>query len=352
MALWIRYLREKRFIILLYALTAFLFVSVGSLYHIENLEKLLYAALLTFTVWLAAGVWAGVKYVQKSRNLEDMAVHFEQSEDLALKEYVGRDLREIQGSVREAEDYEAEWCRLLSLVFEKKETDRVRWEERTAECRDYYTMWTHQIKTPISALRLLLEGGEGRNGNDFVMREELFKIEQYAEMALTFQRLESISSDLVIREYDLDAMLRNAVKKYAVLFINKKLGIELQETGIRILTDEKWFGFCIEQILSNSIKYTPEGKIMVRMDAEKAGKDKAVLCIEDTGIGICQEDLPRIFEKGFTGYNGRMDKKSTGIGLYMCRKIFVQLGITVSVESTEGKGTMLAMVLPCKVTKM
>ena len=175
-------------------------------------------------------------------------------------------------------------------------------------------MWTHQIKTPISALRLLLEGSEipGRAG--FLMREELFKIEQYVDMVLTFQRLESMSSDMVLQEYDLSSLIKQAVKKYSVLFINKGLRLELGEMDIQILTDQKWFIFCLEQILSNSIKYTPNGGITINAKEN-------MLSIQDTGIGIRPEDLPRIFDKGFTGYNGRMEKKSTGIGLYLCRRI-------------------------------
>lgn len=222
----------------------------------------------------------------------------------------------------------------------------MRWEERTAECRDYYIMWTHQIKTPIFALRLLLENGETHDRNAFLMREELFKIEQYAEMALTFQRLENISSDLVLQKYSLYAMLKQAVRKYAVLFINKGLSLELQETEAEVVTDEKWFGFCVEQLLSNSIKYTPEGKIIIKTDAAET-EGKTVLSIEDTGMGIRPEDLPRIFEKGFTGYNGRLDKKSTGIGLYLCRNIFLHLGISFKVESQEGKGTKVMLTIPC-----
>lgn len=350
MKIWFRYLRERRYVILLYFLTAFLFVFMGSLYHLENLGKLLYAALLTFVVWAVAGFLDGLRYVQKSRQLEEAALHFEQSGDLIIKEYGGKSFPAESGSVREAEELEEAWYFLSSQIFEKKERDRMRWEERTAECRDYYTMWTHQIKTPISAMRLLLENGEAHDRNDFLMREELFKIEQYAEMALTFQRLESISSDLVVQEYDLGTMLKNAVKKYAVLFINKGLGVELQEMELKVLTDEKWFGFCVEQLLSNSIKYTPEGTIVFRAElseGEQPGEKKAILYMEDTGIGIRPEDLPRIFEKGFTGYNGRLDKKSTGIGLYMCRKIFLHLGIHVRAESERGKGTRMILTLPC-----
>lgn len=116
------------------------------------------------------------------------------------------------------------------------------------------------------------------------------------------------------------------------------------ELGFQIVTDEKWFVFCLEQILSNSIKYTPRGSISLR--AEEEGK-RVLLFLEDTGIGIRAEDLPRIFERGFTGYNGRMDKRATGIGLYLCRRIYGKLGITVQVYSEEGRGTKVVLGIPC-----
>lgn len=346
MELWLRYLHEKRHIVFLYFGTVFLFVIIGTLYHFENLEKLLYATLLTFVIWGAAACWRGHRYVDKSRKLERMARHFRQSGELSLREYGEGDLSAAGEESAYRESHEDAYLGLLYLVSEEMEAQRMRWEDRTAECRDYYVMWTHQIKTPISALRLLLENGETHDRNAFLMREELFKIEQYAEMALTFQRLESISSDLMLREYGLYAMLKNAVRKYAVLFINKGLSLELQETDEKVVTDEKWFGFCVEQLLSNSIKYTPEGKITLKA-AVGGTQDKVELIIEDTGMGIRPEDLPRIFEKGFTGYNGRLDKKSTGIGLYLCRKIFHHLGISVRVESQEGKGTKVLLAIPC-----
>lgn len=346
--MWLRYLRERRNIIFLYFSTAFFYTIIGSLYHFENFGKLLYAGLLTLVVWGMAGIWGGLKYVRKTRQLEGLARHFKQSGDLLLKEYGDGDLDDGEKEVEEAESYGQAMWYLISMIFGEKEAERRKWEERTAERRDYYVMWTHQIKTPISALRLLLENGEFQGRNAFLMREELFKIEQYAEMALTFQRLESISSDMVLRECDLHGMVKKAVKKYAVLFINKGLSLELQDMEFRVITDEKWFGFCLEQLLSNSIKYTEKGQIVIWAEGVQKADRKVALYIEDTGIGIRSEDLPRIFERGFTGYNGRLDKKSTGIGLYLCRKIFAHLGVSVRVESQEGKGTRVELLLPCQ----
>ncbi len=243
--------------------------------------------------------------------------------------------------IEEAATYADAQLFFLLSIYEKQLKEREEWEKKSQEYREYYVMWTHQVKTPIAAMKLLLENGgmQGREG--FLMQEELFKIEQYVEMVLTYQRLENMSADLELQKYDLHSLIRQAVKKYSVLFINKGLSLELQDMDISILTDEKWFVFCLEQLLSNSIKYTKEGGIKIR--AVSDGEETIRLCIEDTGIGIRQEDLPRIFEKGFTGYNGRVDKRATGIGLYLCRRILAYLGIRIKVDSMEGEGTKVSL---------
>lgn len=320
----------------MYIATVLLFLITGSLYHVENIGKLLYAALLTFALWVIAGVIQGMKYVQRSRRIEAAARHFEQSGDLILDEICGQEESKDENGTEE------QLTELLKLVDITRQRERGRWEEKAADRRDYYLMWTHQIKTPISALKLLMEKNSGcRDG--FLMQEELFKIEQYAEMVLTFQRLDSMASDLVLQEYELLTLLRQAVRKYSVLFINKGLSVDVPDREVRVLTDEKWFSFCLEQLLSNSIKYTEKGGI--RFLIEECGREVR-LTIADTGMGIRPEDLPRIFEKGFTGYNGRLEKKSTGIGLYLCRQVFERLGIAVFAESELGKGTSMILTIP------
>ena len=334
MRYWIRFFREKRMTVALYFGTVFLFLAVGGLYHIENFRRLLYAAVLTLALWGAAGIRQGIVYVARCRRLEAAMRHYEQSGELWTE-----NLRDGADTIWE------ELVVLLETVSYVQQAERGKIEAKAADCNDYYLMWTHQIKTPISAMKLLLENCEERDKNSFFMREELFKIEEYVDMVLTFQRLESLSSDLVLEECSLYDMLRQTVKRYSVLFINKGLSLELQEMRMKVLTDEKWFGFCIGQIISNSVKYTNHGCVTIRAQEEE---DSVVLCVEDTGIGIRPEDLPRIFERGFTGYNGRMEERSTGIGLYLCRRIFEHLGIEVQAESEEGKGTKMFLCIPVR----
>jgi len=198
---------------------------------------------------------------------------------------------------------------------------------------DYYTIWAHQIKTPIAAMRLILQSEKSEINDELL--EQLFKTEQYVEMVLQYLRLESLNSDLLLKKYSLDNIVKQAVRKYSRSFIRKKIKLNYNDLNCNVITDEKWLVFVVEQILSNSLKYTNSGEISVYMDENLPD----TLVIEDTGIGIEQEDIPRVFEKGFTGYNGRTDKKSTGIGLYLCRQILNKLSHTVDIESEVGKGT-------------
>lgn len=214
------------------------------------------------------------------------------------------------------------------------------------ELLDYYGMWVHQIKTPIAALDILLQNTERMlyqlDEKEMMqkaisvsdMKMELFKIEQYVEMALNYLRVEDISSDLVFKKHELEDMVRQVIRKYAKIFISKKIKIDFKLTKACIVTDEKWFIFVLEQIISNALKYIKKGQIFIYM------KEKS-LVIEDTGIGIPAEDLPRIFEKGFTGYNGRENKKSTGIGLYLCKNIMDKLQWNITVDSEVGSGTKI-----------
>ncbi len=166
---------------------------------------------------------------------------------------------------------------------------------------------------------------------------ELLKIEQYVEMVLSYLRLDSDSTDYVLRDCQLDEILRQAVRKLAKMFILKKITLDFQETGKTVLTDGKWLAFVVEQVLSNALKYTPEGGTI------RIYGDGDTVVISDSGIGIQPEDLPRVFEKGFTGYNGRTERKSTGIGLYLCRQVLQRLCHGITITSRPGQGTLVRL---------
>lgn len=226
---------------------------------------------------------------------------------------------------------EEDYQELLRLVHEDKVKAVNDLESRKKDLAEYYTMWVHQIKTPIAAMRLLLQSEDTPKNAE--LTNELFRVEQYVEMALHYTRLDSDTTDFIIQRHDLDEIIREAVRKYAKIFIRKKISLDYQPTNTQVLTDEKWLEFVFEQILSNAIKYTPKGTVSIYMEDEKT------VVIEDTGIGIRTEDLPRVCEKGYTGYNGHTDKRSTGIGLYLCKRILKKLSHTIEIESELGQGT-------------
>ncbi len=227
------------------------------------------------------------------------------------------------------EDYQE----LIRTIYEDKMAEINSLKNRHSDMTDYYTMWVHQIKTPIAAMNLLLQQEDTPANRE--LAEELFRIEQYVEMTLHYLRLNADSNDFVIQKTDLDRVVREAVRKYARLFIRKKISLDYQPLDTQIITDEKWLEFVVEQLLSNAVKYTSGGKVSIYMK-EGAGR---VLVIEDTGIGIRAEDLPRVCEKGYTGYNGHSDKRSTGIGLYLCKRMLNRLSHTIEIESEVGRGT-------------
>lgn len=234
---------------------------------------------------------------------------------------------------------EAEYQELLRILMAEKVGGENAAERRAKDFKEYFALWVHQIKTPISAMRLLLQEG-GAEGSRAEEQEELFLIEQYVEMALQYIRLDSETNDFVLQETDLDSVIKDAVHKYAKLFIRKRIRLRYTDVDVRVVTDGKWLTFVVEQLLANAIKYTPAGWIAVY-----AG-DGGTLVIEDSGIGIREEDLPRVMEKGYTGYNGHGNEQSTGIGLYLCSKIMNRLNHKITITSELGKGTKVCIAFP------
>lgn len=209
---------------------------------------------------------------------------------------------------------------------------------------DYYTTWVHQIKTPIAAMGLMLQQQDTEDSRR--LSEELQRIEQYVDMVLTYLRLGSRDTDYVFARVDLDHLLHGCIRKYAGQFIRRHLALDYRDMNCQVLTDEKWLAFVVEQVLSNALKYTREGSVSIFLEPP------CILCIRDTGIGIAPEDLPRIFEKGYTGYNGRGDRKATGLGLYLCRQICHRLKHTITAESMPGEGTLIRIGLGREVLEV
>ena len=310
------FLREKR------QLLFFLLFFEGALCLIYGLYGLPwgpagYTCLMTAVVTLGLLTAGFFRWKRKRRQLLILKRQAEQSLETADFPKAETPLEEIyQEIIREQEK---------RCQREQKES-----REKLVRSREYYTRWSHQIKTPIAAMELLLqeEPADAR-----ALKRELLKTSQYVEMALSYQRMEGEGNDLVIQRYELRPVVMQAVKKVSPLLIHKHISFSAGDLSGEVLTDEKWLIFVLEQLLTNASKYTKEG------GSVRIGKENGLLVLRDTGIGIRPEDLPRIFEWGYTGYNGRLDKRSTGVGLALVKQVMEMLGNKIEIRSVLGEGT-------------
>ena len=302
------YLKSRVKILMLLLGVAAVFASVYFLFDLP-VVTVLYPLILSSVLILTVGIIDFLLVLNKHRKIQRN--YLPEPSGLLEKDY-----QEVIGKLKEEQEF-----------YRQKTTSDYN------NMVEYYTIWAHQIKTPIASMRLRIQSED----SDLARRldGDLNRIEAYVEMVLTFLRLDSDSTDYVIKEIDLDAVIKPAIRKFARDFISKKLTMDFKPTETKVLSDEKWLSFVIEQVLSNAVKYTNEGGIKVYMD------EPGILCIEDTGIGISAADLPRIFENGYTGFNGREDKRASGIGLYLCKRICDNLGHKISAESEQGVGTKI-----------
>ena len=229
--------------------------------------------------------------------------------------------------------------RVEELEYEQKNQLLVE-QEKYNDLLDYYTLWVHQVKTPIAASSLLIGDLKDKEAKS-QLEQELFKIESYVHLVLQYLRLESFHDDLVLKQEKLADLVREVVKKYALFFIQQGLRLNLHDLDHTIVTDKKWFLVILEQVLSNSLKYTKEGSIEIYFHEDR-------LYIKDTGLGIQNADLLRVFERGFSGYNGRLTQQSSGLGLYLSKKIADQLGHKIAIDSQVGQGTTVSIAFPEK----
>jgi hypothetical protein len=287
------------------------------LYGVEP-EPICYAFVLCMLLYFLLLAARFVQYCRCVKSRERLA------DDLKI---LDRALRFPEACTLAERDYQ-EMIRMLTDHCRELLTG---WEKERQDSLDYYSTWVHQIKTPIAVMRMQLQGEDTEENRTLLA--ELFRIEQYVEMVLSYIRLGSSQTDFVFQEYELDAMIRQAIRKYASQFVHNRIRLIYEPVSVRVLTDEKWLLFLLEQLLSNAVKYTPRGTVSITVSPEQ------VLSVSDTGIGIAPSDLPRIFEKGFTGYNGRADQKATGLGLYLCRQTADRLGIRLWAESKPGEGS-------------
>lgn len=293
-------------------LVAAVFVLFMALYGVP-VEAYIYAGTICAVITACAAVGDFARFCGKHKLLRGL-----QNEILLTLEHLPSCDNEVERSYQQLlETLHTERTALVSAA-DKRYDDAVM----------YFTMWAHQIKTPIAAMSLALQELDTDESRE--LSDSLLKIEQYVEMALYYVRLDSETSDFVIRRCSLDRIVKQALRKFSGQFIRRKLAVMYEPLNVEVLTDEKWLLFVVEQLISNALKYTRSGGVEITLQPEKT------LSVRDTGIGIAPEDLPRVFERGYTGNNGRSDKKATGIGLYLCKRICKALGHNIRIRSDKG----------------
>ena len=315
------YLKKNIKVYILFVVFIAIFFIMFYLYNLP-LEALIYTGSFCFLASVIASFSDFVNYRESYKKLK------------FLEKNILNDLEDLPKSLDIRIDY---YHKIIEKLYEELEKLTQENRQKNTDMVDYYSMWVHQIKTPIAAMNFLLDNEEV---DQKILQQELFKIERYVEMVLTYIRLDSISSDYVITKINLDEVVKDSVKKYATIFINKKIKLNYVSHETMVISDKKWLSFAFEQILGNSVKYSSmNGEITIEIYENK-------LIIEDKGIGIKEEDLPRIFEKGFTGFNGRYEKKSSGLGLYLCKKTLDKLGHHIEISSKVGEGTRIEIIFP------
>ena len=317
MKLFSAYLKYRAKLIITCLLVVAIFVTTDMLFDMPRIA-ILYPLILTLVMGVIIGGFDLFFFIKKHNQLTQASDELPEPKNLIEEDY--QKIIKLMG----------EEAKMTEQSASAKYTDMV----------EYYTVWAHQIKTPIAAMRLNLQSEDTESARKLM--GDLGRIEAYVEMVLTFLRLDSNNTDYVIKEYDLDEIIRPAIRKFSREFILKKLKLEYEPVSFRTITDSKWLSFIIEQVISNAVKYTSEGSVRIYMI------EPGILCIEDTGIGISAEDLPRIFENGYTGFNGREDKRASGIGLYLCKRISDNLGHKIYAESNVGEGTKILLDMRAK----
>lgn len=326
-----KYLKENIRLILFFIILM-LFISAVIIFDRSNRllpSDSMYIIAVSFILFIS---YMLIDYIKKSKHIKSL-----------LKESNSRGIAPVlpkpESSIDEA------YTSIIERIFGDYINRTEKQNDEFKENIDFMTAWAHEIKTPITVSKLLLEGSMDRSDIDSI-KEEMDKIENYVEKVLYNARSGEFSNDYIIAEENLNKLITESVKKHSMLFIKKH--IEFNDNiqhNLEVDTDRKWLLFIFDQLLSNALKYTPEyGCITVT--SEKNRREK-ILNIIDNGSGIKSEDLKKIFAKSFTGSNGReINSKATGFGLYLSQKLAKRLGHYLTIDSVYGKGTKVSVHFP------
>lgn len=216
-------------------------------------------------------------------------------------------------------------------------------KEKQKDYKEYIESWVHEIKIPITSAKLLCENNKTVITNK--IDEDIEEVNNYVEQALFYARMDQVSNDFMIREISLNEVIKNVLARNKKIMIQNNMKVELKDVNIKCYTDEKWLEFILNQIITNSIKYINDNNAVVKITGIQ-NKENIILKIKDNGIGIKKSEIDRIFDKGFTGTNGRNQTKSTGIGLYLCKRLCKGIGMEIDANSKENEYTEIVIIIP------
>ncbi|UHA71873.1 sensor histidine kinase [Paenibacillus sp. 481] len=332
---FLAYVKDKRFFLILY-FVLMLFVSLIMLTTNGNWNLAASNLLYTHVIglFLVSMYIIGGYYYRRSFYIELKEMMHNKKEDflVALPEPQNEEQALFVEVIKKMQN--THYKQMRKFMHEKRDH------------QDFIMSWIHEVKLPIAASGLLLENRAGKTV-DFLadkLEDELNKMDSYVEQALYYSRIDSFSKDYFITDVALDQIVKKSVKKYAKLFITKRVRFQMNEGERLVQSDSKWLVFMMDQMVANALKYVHEaGEISFKVEEDSTEKR---LLIQDSGIGIKPEDLPRVFERGFTGANGRTHAKSTGMGLYLAKQMALKLGHKLSIESEEGAYTRVTIHFP------
>lgn len=326
------FIKEKMLLICLILLGILMSETLLLVYKINIIMRIVIGMLPI--IGLVIALW--IEYYQKSsfynrikQNMQELEQKYLISEIVETANFVeGKILKEILQEIGKS---------MLENVNKYKNLQE--------DYKEYIELWIHEVKIPIAVSKLIIEN----NKNEITksIDEELDKVENYTEQALFYARSNAVEKDYIINKTDLKEIVNTAILKNKTTLLNEKISLEL--TNLKpeeIYTDSKWATFIVNQIIQNSIKYSKKEDKKIEIFS-KAKNDKVILYIKDNGIGIKKGEITRVFERGFTGENGRIiGQKSTGIGLYLCKKLCDKLGIGIELNSEKGEGTEVRIIFP------
>lgn len=310
-----------------------IFIILAAIMFVINIGSII--ILFVFCIWFFPLVsYMTFEYIKYKKYYDDINSILEKLDKRYLLPEMLKEASFIQGEKLN--------CILKEISRDMHENVKY-YKDLQADYREYIETWVHEIKTPIASTKLIIENNQNEVTNkiDF----QLDRIEGFVEQVLYYSRSNNVYKDYIIKKIDLDNVVRNVVKRNYRDFIHKKIKLDIKNTNEIVYTDGKWAEFIINQIIGNSIKYLSNKEAIINIYSVKKA-NSVMLIIDDNGVGIIDKDINRVFEKGFTGDNGRRFSKSTGMGLYLCEKLCSKLGLKISIDSEVSKGTKVTIIFP------